>query len=164
MAVGWFLVPYKRLPHEVMVTRYCAVDDLTSSIAADGGEWSETEVLGQFAIVKVRASAATLNAVAGLAGTHQIPVSRLEDLMSSLTNQQKTVLRNKVTSLGYSLAEFQARFPDDLSNYTFRDLLEFVARRRRKVRYDRATDAIIDDGPEQPVRSVNLVNSEVADG
>jgi hypothetical protein len=163
MPVGWFLVPYKRRPDVFRVVRYVAIDDLTPAIIADGGVWSEVEVLGQHAIVKVRAASGTLQDVANLAGVQRIPVARLDDSLSSLTNQQKTAIRNKVTSLGYSIAELQDRFPNDLGSYTLRELLLFIASRRRKVRYDVQADAIIEDGDVQPVRPLDDADSDVAD-
>lgn len=165
MPVGWFLAPYKRgsSPIPGRVIRYCSVDDLTAAISADGGYWSETEVLGQAAVVKVRASTATLALVAALPGVSRIPVARLDDPLSTLTAQQKTAIRNSVLALGYTMAELRDRFPNDLGTYTLRQLLVFIASRRRKVRYDQATDAIIDDGPDVAVRSVNDVDAAVSD-
>lgn len=161
MPVGWFIAPYVRRPDAARVIRYVIVDDLTAVILADGGGWSESEVLGQSAIVKVQASAATLTQVAGLPGVSRIPVAMLDDPLSTLTTQQKTAIRNRVVALGYTIAELQARFPNDLGTYTLRDLLMFVARRRRKVRYDQATDTIIDDGPDQPVRPIDELDVSV---
>lgn len=161
MPVGWFLSPYKAHPVRPRA-RYCAVNDLTPQIQADGGDWSETEVLGQHAIVKVRAASVTLTLVAALPGVTRIPVARLDDPLSSLSAAQKTAIRNRVTGLGYSLAELQERFPNDLGTYTLRDLLTFVARRRRKVRWDEATASIVDDGVVQPVRPVDEVDAAVA--
>lgn len=164
MAVGWFIAPYARraAAGRPFIRRYVAIDDLTATIAADGGAWAETEVLGQAAIVKVRASAATLALVAALPGVSRIPVAQLDDPLSTLTAPQKTAIRNRVRALGYSLAELQARFPNDLGTYTLRDLLTFVASRRRRVRYDQATDALIDDGVLEPVRPLDDVDAAVA--
>lgn len=164
MPVGWFLAPYARRPnYGGRADRYVIVNDLTPQIFADGGFWSETEVLGQHAIVKVRATAATLQAVAGLPGVTRIPVARLDDPLSSLSNAQKNALRNRVQALGYTMSEIQARFPNDLGTYTLRQLLTFVASRRRKVRFDPVSDEVFDDGPEQPVRPVFDVDRDVAD-
>ena len=164
MAVGWFIAPYVRRPHPDRVIRYCVIDDLTAAIAASGGAWAEVEVLGQHAIVKVRASNAVLTQVAGLTGVQRIPVARLDDQLSSLTNAQKNAIRNKVTALGYTLAELRERFPNDLGTYTLRELLLFVARRRRKVRYDEASDTIVDDGADQPVTPISVADETVIDG
>jgi len=163
MPVAWFIAPYVRdTSNPARIARYVIVDDLTPAIRADGGDWSETEVLGQEAIVKVRASAATLALVAALPGVTRLPVGSLDDPLATLTNQQKNAIRNRVTALGYTLSELNARFPDDLGTYTLRDLLSFIARRRRKVRYDAGTDAILDDGPVQPVRALADVDGAVA--
>jgi hypothetical protein len=138
-------------------TRYCAMDDFTQQ----GVAWSETEVLGQHAICKVNATGAMLTSIAAANGFQRIPVARLDDPLSSLTNQQKTAIRNRVIALGYTIAEIDAELPGDLGQYTLRQLLRFIARRRRKVRYDQVTDTIIDDGPDQPVRPVEDVDGAV---
>lgn len=163
MPVGWFIAPYVRDPTALpRIRRYVIVDDLTAAIRADGGDWSETEVLGQAAIVKVRASAATLALVAALPGVSRLPVNQLDDPLSTLTTPQKNAIRTRVLALGYTLPEIQARFPNDLGTYTLRQLLGFIASRRRKVRYDAQADAILDDGPEQPVRPLAEIDSAVA--
>jgi hypothetical protein len=162
MAVGWFIAPYVRRASPFGVIRYVVVNDLTPAIRADGGGWSETEVLGQAAVVKVRASAATLTAVAALSGVDRIPVAALDDPLSSLSNAQKNAIRSRVQALGYTLAELNAALPGDLGSFTLRQLLTFIAQRRRKVRYDAGTDTIIDDGAVQPVRSLASVDGAVA--
>ena len=74
MALGWFVCPYvRRNPGETPAERYYIVDDLTATICADGGDWDETEILGDVALVKVRASVATLTLVRNLAGVFTIP-------------------------------------------------------------------------------------------
>jgi len=161
--VGWFIAPYVRDPSTLpRIRRYVVVDELTATIRADGGDWSETEVLGQVAIVKVRASAGTLSQVAALPGVTRLPVDRLDDPLSTLTAGQKTALRTRVQALGYTLPEIAGRFPNDIGTYTLRQLLHFIASRRRKVRYDQATDAIIDDGVIFTPRAVAEVDAAVA--
>lgn len=157
MPVGWFIAPYKRRPDPDLVMRYCAMDDFTSQVVG----WSETEVLGQHAIVKVNATNAVLTTIAGTAGFQRIPVTMLDSPLSSLSVAQRNAIRNKVTSLGYTMAELDAAFPGDIRNFTLRQLLTFIARRRRKVRYDAQTDSIIDDGPDQPVRPLADVDAAV---
>jgi len=68
------------------------MDDHTATILTDGGDWSETEVLGDVAIVKVRASDATLTTVNASPGFLQIPVARLSDSLASLRPAVKTVI------------------------------------------------------------------------
>lgn len=62
--IAFYVVPYKRREHPVRVIRYCAMDDHTATIRADGGTWSEVEIDGDRAVVKVRASRETLDVLA----------------------------------------------------------------------------------------------------
>jgi hypothetical protein len=155
--IGWFIAPYRRRPDPDRIIRECAMNDFTALVVG----WSETEVLGQHAIVKVNATNAVLTSIAGTTGVQRIPVAQLDSPLSSLSNAQRNAIRNKIISLGYTVAELDAAFPGDIRNFTLRQLLTFVARRRRKVRYDEATDAIVDDGPDQPVRPLEDVDGAV---
>ena len=96
MPVSWFICPYKRRLGGTFPIRYCAMDDYTTQIEADGGRWAESEVLGNHAIVKVSASAATLTTIAGTSGFQRIPVNALETTLGSLTVAQGTATRNKI--------------------------------------------------------------------
>jgi hypothetical protein len=160
MPTGWFLVPYRRRPGG-RVVRYCAMDDHTPAIRVAGGEWAETEVLGQHAVVKVSGTTEILGELAAAPDVQRIPVARLDDPLSSLTNAQRTAIRNRVLALGYTAEELDAALPGNLGNFTLRQLLLFICRRRRKVRYDAVTDTVVDDGPEQPVRPLDDVDSAV---
>lgn len=159
MPVAWFIAPYKRRPDRERPTRYCAMDDFTADILAAGGAWTETEVLGDRAIVKVRASVAVLTTLAGV--FRRLPKDALGTPLSDLTNGQKTALRNELTDAGYSLAELQARFGSDLGAHTLGDVLRFMASRRRKPRYDADTDTIVCDGVVENCRSPDHVDAEV---
>lgn len=161
MAIGWYVVPYKRRLDAERPTRYCSMDDHTATILAAGGAWSETEVLGDRAIVKVRATPAVLTGLNGVAGFIRLPKDILDDSLASLSAGVKTAIRNELQSAGYTLAEIQARFGTDLGQYTLRDVLRFFASRRLKPRYDAGTDTIILDGPEQACRDVEDVDGEV---
>lgn len=157
MPIAWFLVPYKRRVGMVPVTRYCAMDDFTASVTA----WTETEVLGDRAIVKVRALSGVLTTLNAEPGFVRLPKDALDDPLSDLTAGQKTALRDILTDMGYTLSEIQNRFGSDLGAYTLHDVLRFMASRRRKPRYDTGTDAIILDGEVQDCRSVEDVDSGV---
>ncbi|MDP3768425.1 MAG: hypothetical protein Q8S13_10455, partial [Dehalococcoidia bacterium] len=66
--VAWFLVPYKiklggALGRKV---RYCAMNDFTAAIQVGGGDWSEVQIKGDQAIVRVRARAAVLASLASV--------------------------------------------------------------------------------------------------
>lgn len=182
MPIAWFIVPYKRvtrtpldaatradilanqgmlaLVSKMGISRYPAVMDFNSQIAADGGKYSCTEVLGDRAIVKVNASAATLTAMNNAAGFIRVPLSRLDDPLSSLTDNQRTALKNELLDQGYTMAEVNARFPD-LSTVTLGDVLRFAATRRKRPRYDSVSDAYVEDGQADPVVSVDDVDGAV---
>lgn len=162
MPVGWFVAPYKRRPDpNGRIIRYVVVDDLTAQIRADGGHWTEAQVLGNQAIVKVRASAQTLQDIDDLPGVSRIPKDALDDTLDTLTNPQRQALRQIALDAGYTTNEFNTRFPGGLSTVTVGDFLRFLATRRRKPRYDQATDSIIDDGALMPVRTIESVDEEV---
>lgn len=160
MPVAWFFAPYQKRPGRPI--RECAMNDFTAQITADGGAWSESEVLGDQAIVKVNAATATIQAIAADARFDRIPAALrlLNDPLSSLSAAQRTAIRNKILSLGYTQAEIDQRLPD-LSVVTLGDVLRFVCRRRKKARYDEATDTIVLDGPEQVCRTPESVDAAV---
>jgi len=165
MSIGWYIVPYKRdtsLPGTIR--RYCAMDDYTQEIIYTyGGNWTETEVLGNRAIVKVRAPAAVLTALNSVAGFKRIPKDRLDDSLVDLPTGVKQALRNELVDMGYTVAEVQERFGDDIGQYTLRDVLRFAARRRLKPRYESSTDTIYVDGIVQACRSVESIDREVTE-
>lgn len=163
MSAGWFIIPYKRDITAGHPVRYCAIDDYSADIASYGGKWSETEILGNQAIVKVNAPAGVLNALAAVDGFQRLPKDRIDDPLSDLSAAAKQKIRDAAIAAGYSLAEIQARFPNDLGTYTLRDVLQFLATRRLKPRYDAQADEIIVDGPEQPCKPVDAVDIEVND-
>ena len=76
--------------------RYCAVDDFTLDVLRDGGEWSEAEVFGNRAIVRVRAGPATL---ARIARGSDIPIQRIDD-----PELLRTTLRAKPVGHGGEIA------------------------------------------------------------
>ena len=164
MAIGWFIIPYKRRPTEQEPrTRYPAIDDYTADIKAAGGQWAETEVLGNCCIVKVRASVGVLNAIAAVDGFQRLPKDRLDDPLSDLSIQALKLFRDILEGMGYTLGEIKDRFGNDLSIYTLRDVLKFATRRRLKPRYDAQTDEIIIDGIVQPVKPLEKVDAEVTE-
>lgn len=164
MAIAWFICLYKRRISVFgahVAIRYTAMDDFTLNIGADGGVWSETEVLGNQAVVKVRASVATFATIAATAGFRRLPVDRLNDSLSSLSVAEKLALRTVLTDAGYTLAEVQAALGTDLGTRTLGDVLRFMATRRLKPRYDVLSDTFVLDGAVQACRSVESVDAEV---
>lgn len=163
MPTAWFIAPYKRRLPQIgpIPGRYCAIDDYTEQIRADIGDWREVEVFGNRAIVKVRASLETLTVLAGV--FKRLPKDRLDDTLSDLPQAVRRALRDELLDQGYTLQEIQARFGNDLGNYTLRQVLQFMASRRRKPRYDVENDLIVLDGPEVGCNSVGLLDVEVTE-
>lgn len=162
MAIGWFIAQYKRRnPGQVPAERYCVIDDYTQQIFSEGGTWSESEVLGNAAIVKVRAQPATLTTIAADPLIDRIPLAKLDDPLNTLTVAQRNNIKNRVQALGYTAAEITAVLGNDFSVLTLGDVLLFVTQRRLKPRYDQATDTIIIDGPIQPVKPLHHVEDAV---
>lgn len=167
MALGWFIVPYKRRnPGEVPPERYCEIDDLTATIRSEGGTWDETEILGDKALVKARASSATLTLVSNVSGVFTIPNKWIEmqDSLVSMTAGERNQLQSAVLSLGYTQAELDSAMGNTLAQWrthVLGDLLTMAATRRLQPRYVTATDTIVCDGPVQPVKNVNLVANKV---
>jgi len=162
MPTAWYLCPYSaRNWRRVNDARYCAMLDFDDLITADGGAWAETEVLGNHAIVKVRASANTLTTINAAAGFTPLTQDRLDAPLSDLTTQQKTAIRNKVLSLGYTSKEITNRFGSDLGAYTLRDVLRFVATRRLEARYDDVLQQVVLDGAVVTPRSIESVDERV---
>jgi len=160
--IAWFICQYKRdeqHPNEHL--RYCAMDDFTPLIYGEGGQWSETEILGNYALVKVRASETTINAIAATVGFFRFPLDRLDDSLGSLSQQMLLNIRNRILAMGYTIEEIQELLPSDWREITFRQVAKFVTRRRLKPRYDYATDEIVLDGVEQACRPLEDVDLDV---
>jgi hypothetical protein len=167
MALGWFVCPYsRRNPGEVPAKRYCSVDDFTALVRADGGDWDETEILGDVALVKVRASQATLDLISNAPGVFTIPQKwiNMQDDLSSMTAGERNQISNAVLSLGYSQAELDLAMGSSLAQWqthVLEDLLVMASARRLKPRYDQPSDSVVCDGPVQPVKDVHLVANKV---
>jgi len=160
MTVAWFIAPYKRDLTDTEPSRYCAMQDFSTLIDADDGYWSESECLGNVAVVKVRASAATLTAIAGGANFQRIPNHfNLSDTLGDLSATQRNAIRNRLTAMGYSTAEISGALPasGNWASVTLRQVLRFAATRRRKPRFD-GTNIVL-DGIVQTCRDIDDVSS-----
>lgn len=167
MALGWYIGPYKRRnPGETPPERYPAIDDFTAQIRADGGDWDETEILGDAWLAKVNASTATLNTLDGQAGWLPIP-KRFLNLFDGLTDLQvgeRNQIENTLRFLGYSQAEIDAAMGNSVTLWRqkpLETLLQLFCTRRLKPRYDQPSDTIVCDGPEQPVKSHHICAAKV---
>jgi hypothetical protein len=81
---AWYFAPYKRRAGALYPTRYCSIDDYTTLVSADGGAWSEAECLGNSAVVKVRASQATLDTIAADPNILRVPLALLDSTLERL--------------------------------------------------------------------------------
>lgn len=159
MPVGWFVAEYTvtrgqpvrwPLPHNVL-----------QQLNEAGAPWAAAEMLGQRALVKVRAPDAALSAIAGLAGVRRLPKDRLDDPLSDLPKAARDALQQLVLDMGYTRAEVRTRFGNDLGAFTLRDVILFMLGRRRRVRWDRTTDQVVEDGPELPGASLEDIDGRV---
>ena len=156
--IAWFLVPYKVREHRDNM-RYPAIDDQTPEIRADNGDWSEAEIMGDMCIVKVRAEQTTIDILAGL--YELLPGQDLNDDLSGLDSKKKTALVNKIKDLGYTDNEVTSKLGNDVGTKKFGDLLDMMASKRMKPRYDPDTKTIVLDGPVQACKPISILDAEV---
>lgn len=164
MAIGFYIVPMKRATGGwvTVATRYCAMDDYTQQIIYTyDGAWTESEILGNRAIVKVRAPAQLLEFLDTVPGFRRLPRNRLNDSLADLPTGVKSALRDELLDMGYTMDEVHDRFGSDLGQHTLGDVLRFMATRRLKPRYNPADDTIYVDGEVQACRSIESVDEEV---
>ena len=156
--VAYFLAPYKKVPNKPRY-RYCAMDDFTKEIIADGGSWDETEVLGNQAIVKVKASTTTLSNITNAEGFYRFPLVESGSKLKTIDTETKNVLKDKLTSAGYTAGSVLSSV--DFSTATFRDYLGFMASKRKEPRWDDDLQDFVMDGKEMKCKSIDAVDNNV---
>lgn len=117
-------------------------------------------MLGDYAVVKVRASSALLTTINAAPGMIRIPARFLDlsQTLGNLTAQERTTILNFLQARGYPLAEIQADLGGSLALWqtkTLRQVLRFALKRRLKPRWDRVAGQIVIDGPIQPTRDID---------
>jgi hypothetical protein len=140
--------------------RYCAMDDYTARIEKDNGKWAESEVLGQYAIVKVRAEEETLESIAGEETFVSIAVSGLDDPMSSLDDEELTAIRAAVLTMGYTEDEIASSL-GEMAKCTLGEVLAFCASRRAVLAYDGPSEKMVSTGEYKECRSISNVDKAV---
>lgn len=164
MAYAWFICGYKTRPNRLFI-RYCAMDDFTPQIRTDGGDWAESEVLGGYALVKVRANETTLTTIGGTTGFYRIQNHWiLTDTLADLTVAQRTAINNRLLDMGYTQAEIDAVMGANLAAWrtkTLLQLLNFAAQRRLQPRWDANLQQIVLDGDLVTPKLITVVDSEV---
>lgn len=167
MAIAWFICGYK-IRTGTRPVRYCAMDNFTASIEADGGAWSESEILGSYAVVKARAAAATLTSIGGTTGYYRIPsFTVLADALTGLTASQRTAIQSRILAMGYTQGEIDAAMGNTLALWrqkTLSVLLRFIAQRRLESRWDSVQQQFVLSGALQDCKPIDQVNAEVTDG
>ncbi len=146
MAIAWYIVPYVR-DRRIGSPQPCRCCELcfdNKQIWDAGGKWTCVEVLGNRAIVKINAPDAILTMVDSK--YKRLPKDRLDDSLSDLPSGVKTALKNEILNMGYTLADVQAKFGDNLRQNTLKDVLKFMVKRKRQFRYVPETDDFVCDG------------------
>lgn len=157
LKIAWYIAPYKRRENSHRPTRYCAMDDYTQQIIyKDGGNWSETEVLGDRAIVKVKAEEKTIETLDTV--FKRLPVDSLDSGLTTKTAEVKTSISSELADMGYKSSDTSKV---NLDTCKAVDLLKVMATKRLAPRYDAEKDLIICDGIEQQCRSIESVDKAV---
>ena len=148
MPVRYYLIPYTHQDFHGRVngSRQIFTDAQRDTLATENAKYPHREVLGDHAIVAVNARNAVLNQIDALPGVFQLPTRALDTTLADLTAPQKQALRDKARALGYDAQEIQDRFGADIGQATFRDVLKFLLKRRKKARYDSNAQDIVLDG------------------
>lgn len=175
--IAWFLCPMKvktmGVAPSTFDVRYCAMDDFTSQIYADSGYlfgntkgvpalWAETEINGDAALVKVRASAATLSTIGNTAGFFRLPPFAFSDKLSTLSAAQKTAIVNTLLLPRFTQFEINAALgTGKWQDITLGQLLKFIVRKPRLTpRLDESTGKYVADGA--PVSPTPVEHAEAA--
>lgn len=166
MATEWFITAYGIRTGGWRPVRYCLMDDYTPVIYGEGGAWSETEVLGGYALVKVTASESTLATIEADNRFFAFPNRwGVTDTLQNLTNAQYNVIRNRLRQMGYTDAEIDATLGANVAQWrqhTLLELLNFAAQRRLKPRWDEVLQQIVLDGPAVSCKPPIEVDGEVS--
>ena len=165
MAIAWFLCPYIVEGNGTGFPKWRrkpAFWSLVPDISSDGGQWGASEGLGNYMVAKIRASAATLNAIAALPDVTRLPKTLLSSPLSDLTANQKTAIKNKLTGMGYPVAEILEHLGEDIGDKTLGDVLRFAVRRRFTPRWDDVEGKLVVDGNERPTKSIDATDDEVS--
>lgn len=163
MPVAWFVGPFRRndtLGHG-RPTRVTFIRE-----ALEGQQvainYRCAEVLGNHAVCKVRAGDAVLDAIAALPGVDRVNKDLLDDPLSDLPPAAQQRLRDIAQTLGYTLAEINARFPNPIGTYTLGDVLRFFGKRWRAPRWNGTTIAFDTPDRDPPTTVDALRVDEVA--
>jgi hypothetical protein len=159
----FFVANYKLRAGTLHPTRYVATDDFTPQIQADGGTWSEVEVLGPnlgVAIVKVKAQDTTIAAIAADPDHTRFPKDNFGDALSSLSNAKLNALRNFILGLGWTQLELDNALPNGIQNVTLSQVLRFLATHKLTAGAN-GTGGIVMVLPKIPCESVDALDNQI---
>ncbi len=172
MPIGFYIVPYSfatkldKKGNVIFAYRRVDLCKYQEQFETYGVVWHEVEILGNRAIVKIKASQDILESLD--IEYKRLPKDKLNASLADLSQAAKDKIKNELIDMGYSLGEIKARFGNDVefANYTLKDVLKFMAQRRKKPR--NITDSngvIIDiavDGDERPcAKTIEILDSQV---
>lgn len=159
MPVAFYIVPIIRInPPQNGLNAHREIA-LNIDFPELSGQWDGLETLGNKAIVKINATTSDLlqlNAV-----YDRILLNQLDEPISSLSATNRTRLRTIISEMGYTLEEFNEKFPNGIANYTLKDVLKFMLTRRIKPRWDETTDEIIYDGVSVPCGNIDDLDRRI---
>lgn len=166
MATTWFIVPYTRKieangERPGSATRWADLNNHQDIIDTDAGAWAEVEVLGNRAVVKVRASQATLDTLAGL--YLRIPLTALTMQLNQLTQAQRNRIHTELNDMGYTDPEIVSKLGaiNNIGQRTLGEVLRFAATRRQVARFDVTSSSFILDGPIQACESIDALDTSI---
>jgi hypothetical protein len=164
VAVSWFICFMVRVEPGPTgrPRRDCALRPFSAQIRGAGGDWKYTEVLGGYAVCKVRASAELLATIGGTPNVLRLNLDRLDRRLSELPSNVRTAIRNRLEQMGYSVAEISGRFPGAIGQYTVGEALRFAAQRRLTPRWDDVQQQIVLDGAYVACTSVDAIDAAVS--
>lgn len=160
MSIAWYIVPRVKetRPDQPQPARLCEIALYTRQILDAGGKVSCIEVLGNRDIVKVIAPDAILAILDGK--YKRLPKDRLDDSLSDLPVTTKAALKDEILDMGYSIEELREKFSSDLQ-CTLRDILSFMATRKRQFRRIPETGDYVCDGAILKCHSIEYLDSKV---
>ncbi len=124
MAIAWFTVPY--VPAIITAGERPGRELLLLQQHDLRAQWSEVEILGNRAIVKMEAAPTVLLAVAALPGVYRFPFRYLKEPVSSEPLAVRLLLRQEMLDQGYTNEQINGRFGRGFEGATFRDVLLFM--------------------------------------
>jgi hypothetical protein len=128
------------------------MDRFTPIIRADGGQWSEIEMLGNQTLVKVEASDAVLDQIAASSTYIRIPVIEHRKAWGTVEPGLKGQITSLLASAGYDIEQMP-------TSKGMKDMLISMGAKRNRMFLDKVTKEFI-IGPEVPANPHRKVFEE----